>query len=136
VFVPLSKNEVSQLPRTSGDVSSEYAQLVEAQNVLKGTTNPTGDYADGFFNRSRMPNVTLDVKADLNWNETNTEKQYINLMLNTPIGVLPLQLDDFPMSRTNAAGFIENLTNEKVKQLYLQDPNVPQQWKDVIKTLK
>lgn len=136
VFVPLSQNEVSQLPRTSGDVSSQYAQLVEAQNLLKGTTNPTGDYADGWFNRSRIPNVTLDVKADLNWNETNTEKQYINLMLNTPIGPLPLQLDDFPMSRTNAIAFIQNLTNEKIKQLYLQDPNVPQQWKDVIKTLK
>jgi hypothetical protein len=136
IFVPLSRDEVSQLPKTSSNVSPEYVQLVEAQTLLKGTTNPTGDFSDGWFNRSRMPNVTLDVKADLTSDKSNGEKQYINLMLNTPSGVLPLKLENYPMDRTSAAKFIGNLTNEKVKQLYLEDPSIPQEWKDVVKNLK
>jgi len=136
IFVPLSSDEVSQLPRTVSDASPEYVKLVEAQSLLNGTTNPTGNFSDAWFNRSRIPNVTLDVKADLTSNKSNGEYQYINLMLNTPAGVLPLKLDDYPMDRVSAVKLIENLTNEKVKQLYLQDPTIPQDWKNVIKNLK
>ena len=136
IFVPLSRDEVSQLPRTASNASPEYVQLVEAQTLLDGKTNPTGDFSDGWFNKSRMPNVTLDVKADLTSNKSNGEQQYINLMLNTPAGVLPLKLEKYPMDRISAAKFIGNLTNEKVKQLYLEDPSIPQEWKDVVKNLK
>ncbi len=136
VFVPLSQDETSQLPRTSNTTSPFYKQIVDAQYYLNGKTNPTGKYEDAMFNRSSIPNVTLDVKADLDWNKSNTEKQYITLMLNTPAGVYPLKLDNYPMDRTRAIGFIQGLTNEKVKQLYLQDPSIPQEWKSVVSSLK
>jgi hypothetical protein len=40
------------------------------------------------------------------------------------------------MDARQAIQFINNLTDEKLKQLYLADPRIPEEWKQEIRSLK
>jgi hypothetical protein len=137
VIVPLEKYEADQLPLTDKDSPSEqYQNIVEAQYLGNGNTNVTGNYEDAYFGRYDFPNVrTLSVKGDVKWNQSNTAKQYMMLRLNTPAGVMPLQLDDYPVTREDAVKFFNSLTDTEVKKLYLNDPRVSDSWKEVIRGL-
>lgn len=136
ITIPLERTEARQLPIVDPNAPSEqYQDVVKAQYLGNGNTNPTGRYEDAYFGKPQMPNVGLDVKADLSWNKSNTAKQYIQLKLNTPNGVIPLQLDDSPLSRDRAVMFIEQLTKSQVKQLYLDSPLISERDKQVIKNL-
>jgi hypothetical protein len=136
-WIPLTMDQAAKLPlQDANEPSFAYRAVSDAQYLGNGNTNPTGKYEDAYFNRSRMPLITIDAKADLTWDQTNRAKQYINLMLNTPMGVLSLKLDDHPGSRDETVKFIQSLTNEQIKQLYLQDENVSEESKSVIKNLK
>lgn len=136
VTIPLEAREARQLPLSDpNEPSAAYKDVVEAQYLFNGSTNPTGNYKDAMFGRSRMPKANLDVKADLTWNKSNTAKQYIQLQLNTANGVVPLQLEDNPMSRDNAMSFIGQLTKSQIKQLYLNSPLISDRDKQAIKNL-
>lgn len=136
VTIPLEAREARQLPLSDpNEPSAAYRDVVEAQYLFNGSTNPTGNYKDAMFGRSRMPKANLDVKADLTWNKSNTAKQYIQLQLNTANGVVPLQLEDNPMSRDNAMSFIGQLTKSQIKQLYLNSPLISDKDKQAIKNL-
>jgi hypothetical protein len=136
ITIPLEVKEARQLPLSDpNEPSEEYKEVVDAQYMFNGSTNPTGNYKDGMFGRSRMPKAGLDVKADLDWNRSNTAKQYVTLRLNTSEGVIPLQLEDNPMSRDNAMSFIGQLTKNQIKQLYLNSPLISDKKKQAIKNL-
>lgn len=136
VTIPLEGTEARQLPLSDpNEPSGAYKEVVEAQYMFNGSTNPTGNYQDAMFGRAKMPNAKLDVKADLTWNKSNTAKQYIQLRLNTANGVVPLQLEDNPMSRDNAMSFIGQLTKNQIKQLYLNSPLISDKDKQAIKNL-
>ena len=136
VTIPLEAMEARQLPLSDpNEPSAAYKDVVEAQYLFNGSTNPTGNYQDAMFGRSRMPKANLDIKADLTWNKSNTAKQYIQLQLNTANGVVPLKLEDNPMSRDNAMSFIGQLTKSQIKQLYLNSPLINDRDKQAIKNL-
>jgi len=137
LYIPLTKDQVKTLPiSTLNQPSDTDKAIMSAQSLGNGSTNPTGNYADAYFNRSRIPQVTLEAKADLTWNDSNHDKQYVNMYLNTPgLGLLKLKHDS-PMDTKQASEFVIGLTNEKVKQFYLQNPNVSEEWKAEIKKLK
>jgi hypothetical protein len=48
---------------------------------------------------------------------------------------MPLQLDDYPVTREDAVKFFNSLTDAEVKKLYLKDPRVSDSWKEVIRGL-
>lgn len=136
VTIPLEAKEARQLPLSDpNEPTAAYKDVVEAQYLFNGSTNPTGNYQDAMFGRSRMPKANLDIKADLTWNKSNTAKQYVQLQLNTSNGVVPLQLEDNPMSRDNAMSFIGQLTKSQIKQLYLNSPLISDRDKQAIKNL-
>jgi hypothetical protein len=136
ITIPLESREAIQLPiNDPNEPSQEYKDVTEAQYLGDGNTNPTGKYKDSYFGRSQMPNTGLDIKGDLSWNKSNSAKQYIQLKLNTTNGVVPLQLDNNPMSRQDAMSFLRQLTKEQVKQLYLNNPSVSDGDKQAIKNL-
>lgn len=136
ITIPLETREVRQLPISdANEPSEEYKDVTKAQYLGDGNTNPTGKYRDSYFGRSQMPNTGLDIKGDLSWNKSNTAKQYIQLKLNTANGVVPLQLDNNPMSRQDAILFLGQLTKAQIKQLYLNNPSVSDSDKQAIKNL-
>jgi hypothetical protein len=137
VTIPLEGREARQLPISDiNEPSAEEKDVVKAQYLSGiGSTNATGKYSDAYFGRSRMPHSELDVKADLSWNKSNNAKQYIQLKLNTTNGVVPLQLDNNPMSRQDAISFLGRLTKTQIKQLYLSNPSVRDVDKQAIKNL-
>ena len=136
ITIPLESREVQQLPISDpNEPTQQYKEIVEAQYLGDGNTNPTGKYKDSYFGRSQMPNTGLDIKADLSWNKSNNAKQYIQLKLNTANGVVPLQLDNNPMSRQDAMSFLGQLTKAQIKQLYLNNSSVNAADKEAIKNL-
>jgi hypothetical protein len=63
------------------------------------------------------------------------EKQYITIRSKLPDGtVYPLQLDE-AVDATAGMNFISNLTDEKVKQLYLQSRKISEEVKRIIRTM-
>lgn len=136
VTIPLEKIEAKQLPLVDpNEPDDEYKEVTKAQYLGNGSTNPTGNYEDAYFGKPQMPNANLDVKADLSWNKSNNAKQYIQLQLNTPLGVVPLQLDDSPLSRQDAINFLRTATKNQIKQLYLKSPSIDNRYKEAIKNL-
>ena len=136
ITIPLERSEARQLPITDPNEPNEaYKDVVNAQYLGDGNTNPTGRYRDSYFGKPQMPNAGLDIKADLSWNKSNTAKQYIQLKLNTPSGIIPLQLDNNPLSREQAIPFLQQLTKSQIKQLYLNSPLINKRYKEIIKNL-
>lgn len=135
VLVPINKNRVAKLPMADkGSPSQAYRDVVGAQMIGKGSTNPTGKFEDSYYDNSNIKGTRLNIGADLVWNKSNTDKQYISLKLNTPIGTLPLMIET-PVDRDKAMEYIQSLNDKKIKELYLLDPAVPNNWKEVIKKL-
>lgn len=137
VTIPMSQAEASSLPMVdAGTPNSEYKEVVEAQLLGGGNTNPSGNFDKAYFNHSYLPNIkTLNVKADLSQNSKNSVVNYITIHLNTPSGQKSLKLDNNPMPRESAIEIIKGLTDEKVKTLFLQDSRIPAEWKEEIKNL-
>lgn len=137
IKIPLTPELASQMPlQDPNEMSSEYQKVFSTQFAFEGTTNPTGKYADSYFGKYDMPSIEeLDVRADFDWDENDNTAQYVTLRLNTPIGVIPLQIKK-PMPREAAMReFLQQLTDEQVKQIYLRDNRIPEDWKEVIKNL-
>lgn len=136
-MIPLEAYQARQLPLADPNEPTEADKvLYDTQMMFNGNTNPTGKFEDSFFSRAYLPRIKkLDVKADLKWDALNNAQQYVTINLKTKRGTLPLSLDDFPMSRKEAINFIQSLTDEEVKQLFLRDSRIPDTWKEEIKPL-
>ena len=139
ITVPLTQREAIQLPITDpNEPSPQYVDLAETIVLGNGSTNPTNDPAKSYFARSNMPYINnLNVKADVTASQTNSGKKFLTLRLNIPgIGWSPLKLDKFPMPSDGIINFVNSLTDDDVKQLYLSDPRVPAEWKTAIQSIK
>ena len=138
IMIPLPKQMASQLPTSKGE-SNVFAETIsEVQKANgNGNTNPTGQVRDSYFQKNSFPSVKkLQIAADLQADMTDPGKNYINFAITPPGGrPLVLQLDNYPMSSVDASSFMQTATDDKIKQLYLSDPRVPQAWKDLIKKL-
>lgn len=136
-FIPLTPEEAAQIPASSNEPSYLQRQVTTAQHLGNGNTNVSGTVDNAFFQRNSFTNLrNLSAVADLQWNQSNHSKNYLNLNLKLPSGWKNLQLDYNPMDSRQAIQFINNLTDEKLKQLYLADPRVPEEWKQEIRSLK
>jgi hypothetical protein len=136
VIIPLDPREAQQLPIIDRDSPSpQLRRLMEAQAMGGRTTNPTGSFENSYFQGQFMPRVRMNVRADMKQSFGNPEKQYITLRSKLPDGtVYPLQLDE-AVDATAGMNFIGNLTDEKVKQLYLQSRKISEEVKKIIRTM-
>lgn len=137
IKIPLSPELASQMPlQDPNEMSSEYEEVFSLQESSGGSTNPKGKYASSYFGKYDIPNVKdLDVRADFDWDEKDNTLQYVTLRLNTPMGVIPLQIKKSMPREAAMREFLQQLTDEQVKQLYLYDSRIPEDWKEVIKNL-
>jgi hypothetical protein len=108
---------------------------MEAQAMGGRNTNPTGSFENAYFQGQYMPRVNMNFRADMKQSLGSPEKQYLTFRLKLPSGtVYPLQPEQ-PVDATEGMNFIGNLTDEKVKQLYLQSPNISEEVKKIIRTM-
>jgi len=138
VLVPIAKDDVSKLPNRGGstNISPMHRDVIDAQQIGNGSTNPTGKFEDSYFDNTNIGGISLNVGVDLDWDKSNNATQFINMRLKTPIGELPLMINS-PLDRDLAINFIQGLTDSQIKALYLKDPNISknQQWVDAIKKM-
>lgn len=136
VIIPLDPREAQQLPLIDKDAPSpQLRRLMEAQAMGGRNTNPTGSFENSYFQGQFMPRVNMNVRADMKQAFGTPEKQYITLRSKLPDGTIyPLQLDQ-PVDATEGMNFIGNLTDEKIKQLYLQSPKVSEEIKRIIRNM-
>lgn len=136
VIIPLDPQEAQQLPIIDKDSPSpQLRRLMEAQSMGGRNTNPTGSFENAYFQGQYMPRVNMNVRADMKQEFGNPQKQYITIRSKLPDGtVYPLQLDQ-PVDATEGMNFIGNLTDEKIKQLYLQSPKVSEEIKRIIRNM-
>jgi hypothetical protein len=136
VVIPLDPREAQQLPIIDKDSPSpQLRSLMEAQAMGGRNTNPTGSFENAYFQGQYMPRVNINVRADMKQSLGSPEKQYLTFRLKLPNGtVYPLQPQQ-PVDATEGMNFIGNLTDEKVKQLYLQSPNISEEVKKIIRTM-
>lgn len=132
--IPLTAEEAAKLPiRDTEAISSQERRLVEAQQMGNRNTNPSGKFEDAYFNKSFMPKVNMNVRADMKQDVSNPGANYITLRLKLPDGnIYPLDLST-PVGRVPGMNLIANLDDQKIKQLYLQSPNVPAKVKAYLK---
>lgn len=138
IMIPLPKEMAKQLPTGKNESNAFAENISEIQRANgNGNTNATGQVRDSYFQKNSFPNVKkLQIAADLQAEMTNPANNYINLAITPPGGrPLVLQLDDYPMSSVDASSWMQTATDDKIKQIYLSDPKVPQAWKDLIKKL-
>lgn len=136
-MIPILPHEAAQLPKMKGEPSPLEVDITTTQTLNGGSTNPTGKAEDSFFQRFNFSNVrNLNVTADLKRNKSNPAIQYMNLQLKLPSGWKSLPLDDYPMDVSKAATLVGTFTDNDIVQYFLNSKNVPQSWKDEIKTLQ
>jgi len=134
VLIPITPDEVRMLPVQYNVTETQaYKSLISRQQMFKGNTNPTGNFAESYFDRTDMPNVTFNVRADLTQQYGDPNRQYVTLRVMTPKGVIPYQYPE-QLDATRAMTFISNLTDQDVKQLYLRS-NINPEWKKLIEDL-
>ena len=135
VVIPLTSDEASRLPiNDPGSPSPQYRRLMDAQSMGNGNTNPNGSFENAYFNKAFMPRVNLNVRADMTSEYGNPGKQYITLRMKLPDGtVYPLQTT--PVDANEGMKIIANLTDPKIKQLYLDSPKVKDSIKEVIRNM-
>jgi hypothetical protein len=136
IVIPLDPREAQQLPIIDKDSPSpQLKRLMEAQAMGGRNTNPSGTFENSYFQGQFMPRVRMNVRADMKQAFGTPEKQYITIRSKLPDGtVYPLQLDE-AVDATAGMNFIGNLTDEKVKQLYLQSRKISEEVKKIIRTM-
>jgi len=131
IVIPVTPDETRLLPiKQDFAQSSAYKNLLATQQKFRGNTNPTGNFQDAYFDRNDMPNVSMNVRADLTQDYGDPNRQFITFRLMTPKGEIPYQ---YPQSldATNAMSFIASLTDQDIKQLYLRS-DIPSELKQMI----
>lgn len=133
VGIPMEPLEAIQLPTYKHEPSPFQKQVTSMQYMGDGGTNVTGDPTISLFQRNNFTNVKkMGVTGDLHWDESNPGMNYLNLNLRLPSGWKYLKIDDYPMDADQAQKFIQSLSDKDIKQLYLNNPDVPDEWKQEI----
>lgn len=136
VTIPLTDVEAAQLPINTGStLSGPVIDVYNAQSVGRGNTNPTGKFEDAYFDRTLIPNTSLNIKGDIQWDLSNPSRQYVKLNLKTQQGDIPITLGKFPMAREQAIAFIQSLTDKQIVDLYMQNSAVSPDQKRIIQSL-
>ncbi len=136
-MIPVTPMEAAQLPKMKGEPSPLEVDITTTQQLNGGTTNASGNAEDSYFQRFNFSNVrNLNVTADLKRNVSNPAIQYMTVQLKTPSGWKSLPLTDYPMDVSKAATLVGTFTDNDIVQYFLNSKNVPQSWKDEIKTLR
>lgn len=134
VVVPINASDVAKLPvKTNITQTTAYQTLIRQQRKFNGSTNPTGDFKNSYFDRVDIPNVTYNVRADLTQQYGDPNRQYVTLRIMTPKGVIPYQYPE-SLDAVGAMSFIGKLTDQDIKQLYLRS-NIHPEWKKIIEEL-
>jgi hypothetical protein len=136
-MIPVTAIEASQLPKIKGEPSALETEITTTQAMNNGSTNLTGRAEDAIFQRFNFSNVkNFNVAADLKRDRSNSAIQYMTVQLKLPSGWKSLPLTDYPMDVSKAATMIGGFTDNEIAQLFLNSKNVPQSWKDEIKTIR
>lgn len=136
-MIPVTAIEASQLPKIKGEPSALEVDITTTQAMNNGSTNLTGKAEDAIFQRFNFSNIkSLNVAADLKRDRTNPAIQYMTIQMKLPSGWKSLPLTDYPMDVSKAATMIGGFTDNEITQLFLDSKNVPQSWKDEIKTIR
>jgi len=136
VMIPLDAREAQSLPLIDpNSPTPQLRKLMETQALGGRTTNANGSFENSYFKNQYMPNVKISARADMTQVLGSPQKQLITFRLRIPDGtVYPLQHPE-PVDATAGMNFIGNLTDEKVKQLYLQSPKISEEIKKIIRTM-
>lgn len=136
VMIPLDAREAQSLPLIDpNSPSPQLRRLMETQALGGRTTNANGSFENSYFKNQYMPNVKINARADMTQVLGSPQKQLITFRLRIPDGtVYPLQHPE-PVDATAGMNFIGNLTDEKIKQLYLQSPKISEEVKKIIRTM-
>lgn len=136
VMIPLDAREAQSLPLIDpNSPSPQLRRLMETQSLGGRTTNANGSFENSYFKNQYMPNVKINARADMTQVLGSPQKQLITFRLRIPDGtVYPLQHPE-PVDATAGMNFIGNLTDEKIKQLYLQSPKVSEEVKRIIRNM-
>ena len=136
VVIPLDAREAQSLPLIDpNSPTPQLRKLMETQALGGRTTNANGSFENSYFKNQYMPNVKINARADMTQVLGSPQKQLITFRLRIPDGtVYPLQYPE-PVDATKGMNFIGNLTDEKVKQLYLQSPKISEEIKKIIRTM-
>ena len=136
VVIPLDAREAQSLPLTDpNSPTPQLRKLMETQALGGRTTNANGSFENSYFKNQYMPNVKINARADMTQVLGSPQKQLITFRLRIPNGtVYPLQYPQ-PVDATAGMSFIGNLTDEKIKQLYLQSLNISEEVKKIIRTM-
>jgi hypothetical protein len=143
-IVPVSGKLAAKVP-----ILQQQSQTVDvAQNIgsiqsANGnySTNPTGNFEDSYFSKSELPNVrSLNIGADLKTSYyvegmSPSGTQYIDMNLNLGGGnIVPLRVPG-KFDASTATQFMNQVNDKQVKELYLADPNISKEVKQLIKNL-
>lgn len=135
VIIPLTDIEARNLPLSStSEPSYEYKEVYKAQRYGNGDTNPSGKFEKAYYTRTYFPNVQkFNIKADLAENSTNSALNYLTLRLMLPnSGQVDLQIEK-SLNRDQIPAYLGGLTDDKIKSLFLSDPNISIEQKKEIK---
>ena len=133
IVIPLTPVMVGQLPKSDTDMSFAEEDIRETQQHFDGNTNPSNDPTKAYFQPKAFANTNkVSVTGDLQKNR-RTALNYLNLNIKLPSGWKNLQLDDTPLDIKNAQAEISRFTDNDILNIYLQNENVPQAWKDEIR---
>lgn len=136
-MIPVTAMEAGQLPKMKGEPSALEIDITTTQAMNNGSTNLTGKAEDAIFQRFNFSNVkSLNVAADLKRDRSNPAIQYMTVQMKLPSGWKSLPLTDYPMDVSKAATMIGGFTDKEITQMFLDSKNVPQSWKDEIKTIR
>jgi hypothetical protein len=136
VVIPLPDVVANQIPANDNEPSGFNKKIKKAQQLGGGDTNPKHLPSISVIQRRDFPNVkTLNVRADVTSNKTNSGKNYLVYNLKTPSGWKYLQINDFPMSVDNIEKSIQSVTDADIKAYFLNDPTVSASVKEEIRNL-
>lgn len=142
--VPVSDKLAAQVPALQKQSQTvDVAQQIGSVQVANGnySTNPTGSFEDSYFSKSELANVrSLNLGVDLKTSyyiegSSPSGTQYIDMNLNLGGGnIVPLRVPG-RFDASTATQFINQINDKQVKELYLANPNISKEVKQIIKNL-
>jgi hypothetical protein len=143
-IVPISSKLAAKVPVLQQQAQTvDLGQQIGAIQVANGnySTNPTGNFEDSHFSKNTLPNVrSLNIGADLKTQYyvegmTPSGTQYIDMNLNLGGGkIVPLRVPG-TFDASTATQFMNQINDKQIKELYLADPNISKEVKQLIKNL-
>ena len=143
-IVPVSSKLAAKVPILQQQSQTvDVAQQIGAIQVANGnySTNPTGSFEDSHFSKNTLPNGrSLNIGADLKTQYyaegmSPSGTQYIDMNLNLGGGkIVPLRVPG-QFDASTATQFMNQINDKQIKELYLANPNISKEVKQLIKNL-